>query len=222
MKSGSGKKYLLAFVITAFIFATAIALSNYFNNQRLSQIQAIQDKIAIDTLSLETQFDLLQGISCAGVTEGTTLSTELNFLASKLTAAEESLGLDNPQVQLLQKQYSLLEIKDYLLMKRIALKCGLKPVFILYFYSNEGDCDDCIKEGYVLSALRGKYDQLRVYSFNYHLDLSALKTLAAINKLSGELPALVLDEEVYYGFQSAEDIEAALPQLAKSAVDKEK
>ncbi|MDP1688906.1 MAG: hypothetical protein Q8L47_02135 [bacterium] len=213
MKSSILKKYLFVFVITMFIFGTAIALSNYLNNKRVEQIQEIESKIAINTISLETQFDLLQQVPCTDAVERITLPTELNSLAAHLTTAENNLGINNPDVISLKRQYSLLEIKDYLLMQKIAAQCKLKTVFILYFYSNAGNCADCVKEGYVLTSLREQFPALRVYSFDYDLDLSALKTLEQIYKLNGTLPVLVINKKVKYGYQSMEDIIKLVPEL---------
>ena len=113
----------------------------------------------------------------------------------------------------LKEQYTLLQIKDYLLMQKIAEKCALDPVFILYFYSNEGDCGDCVRAGHVLTHLRELYPELRVYAFDYHLDIGALRTLVALNDIEPNLPALVIDEDVHYGFYRREEIEDLLPVL---------
>jgi hypothetical protein len=90
-------------------------------------------------------------------------------------------------------------------------------VVILYFYSNSGDCADCEKAGYALTALRQTYPSIRVYSFDYHLDLSALTTLEKIEKLNGTLPAFVVNGKVVYGFQSIEDFQNLIPQLKTMA-----
>jgi len=205
--------YLVAFVITAFIFATALYASNYFNNQRISDIRSTQDDISIDILSLETQFDLLQEHSCSDVAENTILPSELSSLGNQLSYMESQGPKDQSEVVRLKRLYSLLEIKDYLLMKQLATKCNLKPVFILYFYSNKGDCTECEKQGYALTALSETYPQLRTYSFDYNLGVSALQTLVAIDDVNNKLPALYINGQTYYGYQSVDDIQKILPQL---------
>jgi len=207
------RKYFFVFVITAAIFGTAVYLNFLFNERRLAEIQSIQARLSTDILSLETQFDLLGEISCSDIKDNSLLSSELNDLSERLSFTEEQLGSNNSQVIQLKQQYSLLEIKDYLLMKKVTEKCQTKPVFILYFYSNTGDCEDCGTEGDVLTYFRTKYPQLRVYAFDYHLDLSALRTLISINKLENRLPALVINGKAYYGFQDREAIEKILPVL---------
>ncbi len=206
--------YLVAFLITAFIFATALYASNYFNNRRIVDIQATQDKISIDILSLETQFELLAEHSCRDISENSVLSTEIQPLAQRLSYLESQSQVNQDELFALKRYYTLLQIKDLLLMQRVAQKCNLKPVFILYFYSNAGDCENCEQQGYVLTGLSQKYPNLRIYSFDYNLGLSALRTLIDIDNVGNEMPALVLNDEVYYGLQTMEDIERIVPQIA--------
>ncbi len=207
--------YIVAFLITAFIFATALYASNYFNNRRIADIQGTQDKISIDILSLETQFELLAEHSCRDISENSVLSTEIQPLAQRLSYLESQSQVNQDELYALKRYYTLLQIKDLMLMKEVAQKCKLQPVFILYFYSNEGDCKNCEQQGYVLTGLSQKYPNLRIYSFDYNLGLSALRTLTEINNVRDEMPALVINEEVYYGLHTMEDIEKILPELAK-------
>lgn len=207
----SSKKYLYSFIITAIIFATAIYLSNYFNQKKLDDIRNIQDKISIDIMSSETQFSLLEESQCKDVGTGT-LSTELANLENKLSYTEKERGVNDPEVLTLKRYYSLLEIKDYILMNKISEKCKQTPLSIIYFYSNN-TCSDCEREGYVLTSLRETYPELRIYSFDYDLDVSAIKTLISINKLKDNLPALIIKDKIYYGFQSIDDLEKAVPEL---------
>lgn len=224
-RAAQWRNYFIAFVITAAIFATALYASNYFNNRRIADIQATQDNISIDILSLETQFELLAEHSCRDISENSVLSRELRPLGERLSYLETQSSVNQDELLRLKRYYSLLQIKDLLLMKNVANKCNLKPVFILYFYSNKGDCKDCENQGYVLTALAEKYPQLRIYSFDYNLDLSALQTLLVINDVNDTLPALSINDKMHYGFQGIEEIEKILPQLAtmeKTATSTEK
>jgi hypothetical protein len=203
---------LLALAITIGLFVTVLAAVDYLNNARIEEIGRIEDKIALDTLSLETQFDLLAEAPCKEVSEGSVLSSELNDLAARLSYTEDRLGSDDEEVIKLKRQYTLLEIKDYLLMKRLSKECvDLKPVFVLYFYSNEGDCPGCAEAGYALSYLRETYPKLRVYSFDYNLDLGALKTLRAVLDIKEPLPAYVINGKNYNGLVSLTELEDKLP-----------
>lgn len=213
-----GKKYIFTFALTSALFATAFFASSFFSNMRVESLKEIQDNIAIDILSSETQFDLLKEVSCTNVNDSM-LSPQLSEIGDKLSHAEGERGSDDADVIYLKKYYSLLQIKDYLLSSKLAEKCGKakKPVFIIYFYSNKGDCPDCEKEGYVLTRLKEKYPELRVYSFDYHLDLSAIDSMKRIYKISSGLPALVIEDKTHIGFKSVEDLERLLPDTLKEA-----
>lgn len=222
------KKYAYTFLITAVIFATAIMASNYFSQKKMNEIKNIESRIAVDILSSETQFSLLSELSCREIGKSF-LSSELSSLGDKLSYTEGNRGSEDEEVINLKKNYSLLQIKDFLLMQKVKDKCGTSGLSIIYFYSNEEEvesgselktCNDCQKEGYVLTRLREEYPELRVYSFDYNLDLSAIKTFINIYNIKGELPALLINDKVYYGFKSIEDIKEIIPDLKK--IDKQK
>lgn len=207
------KKYIIVFLITFFIFATAFYVSNNLNNNKLEEIRQIEDTISIDILSLETQFDLFEELTCDNITDSI-LSKELNELASKIEYGENNFDFDEELVSL-KKYYSLLQIKDFLLMQKASDRCDLNIESIIYFYGRE-DCDDCRKQGYILTDLRKDYPELRVYSLDYYLDLSAIEALKSIYKLSDEsLPALIINGRTYTGFKTRAEIETVMPELVK-------
>ena len=211
-------KYLITFLITAGLFVTVFYVSKTVNEKRVSEMRSIQDKIAIDLLSSETQFSLLNNRSSCTEDGSSILAPEIGQLGERLSFMESQLGTKNVDVVGLKKYYSLLQIKDFLLVGELAEKCAQKPITILYFYSSE--CTDCERQGYVLTALREKYPDLRVYAFDSDLDLSAIKTLLTIYKVGDIYPSVVIRDKLYAGFQSIEDIERLLPELKKT-IEKE-
>lgn len=216
------KKYAYTFLITIAIFATAIYISNYFSQKRINEIKDIESSISIDISASETQFSLLSELSCHDI-NNSLLSKELSSLGDKLSYMEQSRGSDDMEVLSLKKYYSLLEIKDFLLTQKIKERCGGKALSssIIYFYSSvENKCSDCQNEGFVLTRLRQDYPELRVYSFDYDLKLSALQTLVSIYNIKDEQPTLLIDDKVYYGFKSVDDIKNIIPALKE--IDKQK
>ena len=205
---------LIALLITVVLVGTVAYAINYLNNARVTELSAIEEQLSIDSLSLETQFSLLEAAPCDSSASSATLTNELADFSGRLSYAEDQLGSDNPQVIRLKERYSLLEIRDYLITKRLAEACKTKPVTVLYFYSNAGDCGDCDKAGYALSYLRNTYPTLRVYSFDYNLELGALKTFIAVTKVKDTLPAFVINGKHSYGFSSLADLEKQFPKGA--------
>ncbi|MFA6407902.1 MAG: hypothetical protein WCW36_00275 [Candidatus Paceibacterota bacterium] len=208
------RNVLIALLITVALAGTVAYAVNYLNNARIAELSTMEDQLSIDIISLDTQFSLLSSAPCESIASSTMLMSDLSDLGNRLSYAEGQLGTDNAQVVRLKEQYSLIEIRDYMLTKQIAKACGTKPVTVLYFYSNAGDCADCDKAGYALSYLRTTYPTLRVYSFDYNLDLGALKTLIALNKIKAPLPAFVINGKHYNGFTTLADLEKQFPKGA--------
>ncbi len=198
---------IIALGITVLIIGTVVYAMNYLNRQRIAELDTIQTRLSTDILSLETQFALLENAPCKNISENTALSKELSDLGDRLSFTESRLGSNDPQVIELKKSYALLEIRDYLLTKKLENVCKSKSVVVLYFYSNEGDCPNCDRAGYALSYLRQTYPHLRVYSFDYNLNLGALKTLISMEKIKPNLPAIIIQNKLHYGFTSLKDLE---------------
>ena len=208
------KRYVIVFFITLGLFLTALYVSNYFSNKKLSQLKVIQDNISIDVLSSETQYDLLSELSCKNVSDSL-LSAELDELGRKLEWSEINIG-STAEVLYLKKYYSLLQIKDYLLMKKITSRCDKKSAFVLYFYTTAQNCSECQKQGIVLSSLRERYPELRVYSFDFNTDLSAVEAILNIYKIEDtKLPAIVIDDELMTGFQNVGVVESRIKESFK-------
>jgi hypothetical protein len=211
------KKYIFVFLVTALLFAILFLFSDFLYGKRVAQIKNTEESISQHILATEIEYALLADQACdTEDTGGGTLVLELNALAKRLAYMEDQRGANDVEVISLKKYYSLLEVKDYLLLRERTRLCGEQPPSILYFYSNAGECTECKKMGYVLTSMREDYDKLHVYAFDYHLDLSVIATLKSIYKLDGQLPVLIIDRKPYYGFKTREEIEQLIPALIQS------
>ena len=208
---------IFALLITLIITGTVVYAINYLNQQRVAELNTIEDQLSTDTLSVETQYSLIENAPCqdfvtGSSTEDDTLSQEVSNVGDQLSFAENKLSDTDPQVIQLKEQYTLLEIRDYLLTEQLAQTCHITPVIVLYFYTNDKSCaDQCGRAGYALSYLHQTYPALRVYSFDYNLNLGALKTLETIEKVQAPFPAFVINHQLYNGFTNLTDFEKNLP-----------
>jgi hypothetical protein len=203
-------KYTLVFLITLAIFTSAWYTSDTINKRKFANLQASQNQISIDILSSETQFDLLKDDTC-DASATSVFSDDLATLAEKIAYSEQNVGTPD-EISALKKQYTLLEVRDFLLTKRVAERCHQNPVSIFYFYGTKEGCGDCANQGYVLDALRQSHPEVRVYAFDYHLDLSTIKALRTIYKIGDTLPTLVVNGVTYNGFQSLDELNALIPK----------
>ena len=215
------KKHFLVFLTTLLIFSAGFFLSNFLVEKKMAKIAGLQENLSVDILSLETQFSILSQAPCKNLNEST-LTKKLYDISQKLNSISTTLGRNNPDFLRLKKFYSILEIKHWLLLKRAAKECRLDLVSIIYFYSDKKTCPRCSDQGYILSYLRKKYPSLRIYSFDYDLDLSALQALKSIYNLKKELPVLIVNDKPYYGFKSKKELKEILGEYIKIDFPKEK
>jgi len=207
------KKYTFTFLITATIFITAIAISSWIDSRRVNEVKTMQDSISLSILSSETQFNLLKSAACDDLFSSE-LGKELGNMSDRLSYLESVGRGQDPDVITLKQYYSLLEIKDYILINS-ATQCKNRPVIVLYFY--QAHCSDCDKQGDVLTYIRQHYPgNIRVYSFDADLNVSAVKTLANIYKIAQPLPGLVINNKAYSGFHTIEAIQAIAPGLVST------
>jgi thiol-disulfide isomerase/thioredoxin len=215
-KESHSRRYIMAFILSAMIFLSGFLVSNFLTSKKLESLNTIESNISLNILSLETQFEILKEAPCE--TENNTLLTkEISDLADKLSILENN-GENKDRIIDAKKRYSLLLVKDYLISQRLSSECGFKPTFVIYFYKNAEDCPDCVKTGAALSALRSEYERMRVYAFDYNLDLPIIKTLASVYNVQPNLPAVVINKKTYYGLVDKESIDALLPQEIKEPI----
>ena len=206
------KKYISVFLITLGIFIIVFVLVSIINRSKIETIDDLQRKITIDLIATETKFDLLKTVPCKSVKDSILLK-ELNELGEKLSFAETNQGSDNLDVQQLKKNYSLLQVKDYLLMQEIDQKCNTSVDAILYFYNS--DCDDCRKQGFVLTEFKKQYPNIRIYSFDTDLDFSVIETFTSLYDFADVYPTLIINDKAYQKMMSVEELEELFPKLVQ-------
>ena len=115
------KKYILVFLITLGVFAVIFLLSDFLYNRRITQVKGIEDTINRNILESEIQYALLADASCdTDETGNPVLVGEINNLTKRLAYMEEQRGTNDAEVISLKKYYSLLQAKDYLLVRERA------------------------------------------------------------------------------------------------------
>jgi hypothetical protein len=208
MKPVALQTYLLAFIATALVIVGAIFASNYLTTKKTDELKSIANKITIDSFALEAKIDILEKSSCESM--GTlTLMDELQNLGSRLTFMESQVGVNDPDLFRLKRYYALLESKDFLFTSEIAKRCSLNIPVIVYFY-NQLTCEDCVRQEYVLRALRENNAMLHVYLFDYTHDRQAITGFLTSPLGSSTPPILIINKKKYEGFKSVIEIENIL------------
>ncbi len=211
------RRYFVALILSSMIFLSGFFVSDILTSKKLEKLRDIENNISLSILSSETEYDILKEVSCDNLNNNI-LSKKVSELADNLSILESNNSEDARIIDA-KKRYSLLLIKDYLLAKKVSEDCGTKPTFVIYFYQNADKCPSCVDTSASLSYLRKKYERMRVYAFDYELDLPIIKTLGTVYGINGNLPAVVINKKVYYGLTTKEQIDALLPKEIKEPLE---
>jgi len=201
-------KYFTVFLLTIIIFSSGLLLGTYVTNKKVAVFTDIQETLKLDTLGTEIQYQILIGNPCQFV-NSTPLTEELYKLSEKLDYLENIRGEDDETVKLLKKQYSLLEVRHWLYVQKTNKECNTNNVPLIYFYSNEGDCPKCKEQGFILTYLRKKHPDIRVYSFDINIENPAVDTIKKIYEVK-TAPTIIVDSIVYPQFMTKDALEEAL------------
>jgi len=203
-------KLLATFSLATLIFLVGIMFGNFISNKKIDMIMGLEQDLKTETYAAETQYMLLTQEPCRDV-DTSPLTEELYQIGSKIAYMENQLGATNKKVIELKEYYSLLEIKHWMLLKKIQSECNQDFNLILYFYSNNGDCLSCEQQGFILNYIKKKHENTKIYSFDINNKNSALSTLKLLYNITGT-PSLVINDRPFSGFKETKDIEKELMQ----------
>jgi len=202
-------RFLAVFATTTLIFVAGILIGHSVTSSKVSELQETQNSLRLQAMAFETKYSLIEEELCSAI-RSENPNKELYYMSDRLNMMEGRLGKNNPSVLSLVEEYSLLEIRHFLIQQRANKECEENRNLVLFFYSNLGDCDDCDKQGFVLNYIRDKYeDSVYVYSFNINMDNAALNTLKEIYEVE-TAPTLVINGEKHEGLMDREKIEGEI------------
>lgn len=198
-------KYFIVFIITTLVFLVGIWVGQLIADMRFGKIDEAQTDLRTQTATLETQYLLITQNPCI-LLESDKLGEELYQMGTKLSHMEQSYGKNSKDVKNLKEYYSLLELRHWLFLEQIKTKCRENNfTTILFFYSNLDDCGDCDEQGYVLTYLKEKYPELKIYSFDINIDNPALEWVKDLYDIE-KVPTLIINGKKYTGLMDEDKV----------------
>src|SRR3989344_6167101 len=187
-------RILLALLIASFMFTFGI-LGGFFARGVLEgSVIRIQETTKNELLNVETISLLDEHYPCNLQILDTT-TKKLNYLGDLITVLEEKKGKNNADVLELKKLYSILETRHMLLLMNREKACNQQYNIFIFFYSNDKDCkNDVDNLAFILTYLRNKHDDVRVYSFDLNLNSDLINVLEEEYSMGG-CSGLVLNKK---------------------------
>ena len=196
--------FIAAFALTVLVFVGGLAIGSLITQGKVNDIVSVEKESQLQLENLQLEEQLLQDTPCQSPT---LLSQSLEDLGTKLTYLETQYSKNDQRILDLKKPYTLLELRHYLALRDMTSKCQQNYTLILFFYSNSPESVDASEQqGFVIDYLRKKYDNVKAYSIDADMDLGIIKVLKDKYHIS-VVPSLVINDNVYVGLHSKEELE---------------
>lgn len=204
------ERTLLVLFLTIIIFSIGVYIGNYGTEKKLNYLNEMYNDLRIETQETELEYEIAQELIC-DQSNFLSITKSLDEWALKLDFMEGDLGKNDASVLNMKRYYYILEMKHWLLAKKQLNNCNISKnidnSIILYFYSNDGSCDGCERQGVVLSHLKKKYKNIKIYSFDINYNSVTLNALKMKYNIKNEAPTLIINDIYHLGFLDVDSLE---------------
>ena len=210
MKKNLKVKYIAILSTTTLTFIIGIIIGQLIAEYKMGEFSSFATKLRTSLLTINTQEKIASEYLCdVNIFK---LTEEKSNLGRTLTYLEDKFGKDNERIIELKKEYSLISIRQFLLVKKFSKECNKNLTIILFFYSNINNKTESEMQGFILDSLYLKYPKnVVIYALDYDLDCKAIDTLENVYNIT-QVPSLVINDKTYLGFVPKNEIENIILQ----------
>jgi len=199
-------RYFLAAFITLAIFLLGVAIGSEVSDVKVSELEKSQEQLRTDLSTLDLQYTLLEENICE-FTDTEDVNAQLYTLSARLTTMEDELGKNDPDVLRLVEFYDVLQLRHWNFLKKQKEKCGMNYDLVLFFFSNEeGVCQECEEQGFMLTYLHKKDPNFISYGLNVDIDNPVLNLIKKKYNVT-TTPTMIINEQKVEGFTPVEEIQ---------------
>ncbi|MBI2135105.1 hypothetical protein HYU09_03875 [Candidatus Woesearchaeota archaeon] len=208
----SKEKYIVAALITGGIFTLGLLLGLLVDGQRAAYIGEISRQQNLDFSSLQLQYAYIDQLSqennCQAVSKTFEKNIEeLENTRLRLENFDQDATLNKQDFDLLKREYILAQIRYWLLAERTKDLCGNDAVSILYFFSDEQECQQCDSQAFILTFLKKQFkEKLLIFSFDSKFSQEPLISILQSTYDITKYPTLIIGGKKYEGITGRDDI----------------
>lgn len=211
---------LKSLLITILIFSTGIILNHFFDFYRIDAINTVMRNHELDTdaYRVERLFtEIFEEEACDVMTARFFgLKEEIKKVGADLSTYSRFSIFRKTDYDALKREYILLQLKFYALLKQLNTECGQPYLPILFFY--QIDQDESERQGFILEDLATAYNkQLVILSIDKDYTDEPLVPLLVQHYNITRTPAIVVNEDVLFGLQYVGQINSTVQQFIRRA-----
>ena len=206
------KRYVIAFLITIGFFIIGIFIGFQLSNTRISYLQesATQQRLDFDSLQVQYLYagKLTEQGNCNAI-EATLNTNILNLIKTqeRLEQYEKESTTQLNAFRTLKREYTLAELRYWLLVRDTQDICHRDAITVVYFYTDDKNCPECRTEGFILTYLKKLFeDRLLVFSLDAELTEEPLVSLLIQSYNVTTYPSIIVNDELLEGFQNKDQV----------------
>ncbi|MBD3260746.1 MAG: hypothetical protein GF334_03580 [Candidatus Altiarchaeales archaeon] len=216
MRKVNTKLYVVALIITLLIFTAGVLLGLVIEGERVEYLSEERKIQETNFNSLQLQYLYLSGLEekkkCPA------LSTALNKyiketdeLRVRIENYAQQSNIKQEELGLLKRQYVIAQLNYWLMAKRTKKLCETDYVTLLYFYEKEQS--QSMNQGVVLDYYKKKLgDDLLIFALDSEFTQEPMIPMLMSAHNITSTPSIVVEDTVYTGFHSKDDIQGILCQ----------
>jgi len=206
---------VLAFFITVLLLTSILYLGSGLSDHKVNSLRDDVKQIEVEQRSHSLGLQLaesVEGQRCEAMRRWVESSVpEIQNLRQEVATYESSSKVENTDYELVKKRYMNLVIQNLIEVRQMEEKCGEDRVNVVYMYT-KNDCGRCDDQGTVLTYYRRNYDeQVLVHPLDTDLKMKSIEFMEDFYNIE-QYPALIIEGEVYEGFQDREKLGEILEQ----------
>jgi hypothetical protein len=181
-RSASKGRYMAAAIITAVIFLLGMFVGFTVEGKRINMMQDMYVEQRVNFASSQMQYNYIQSsgeLNCPAVyTVFYNNLKDLDIARVRLETFGQDSKLNTASFELLKREYTLEELRYWMLAEQAQKGCNQDIVRVLYFYSTDKECPSCSEQGFVLDYLKKLFgDKLLIFALDSNLDEPMINVL---------------------------------------------
>ncbi len=205
-------RYVAAGVITAIIFVLGLLLGFVIEGKRVSTVQNLFDEQRAEFASSQLQYSYVSSLntqeSCPAIYSIFFNNLKnLDKTASRLEQYVKNSQINDESFSVLKREYTIEQLRYWLLSKQTREVCNDDIVRVLYFFSTDEECPQCNDQSFVLDYLKKSFGQsLLIFSIDATFDAEPMVSILKQQYNVSKYPTLLVEETKLDGFSSREDL----------------
>lgn len=208
------RTYAVALAFSALLFLVGLLVGAQLSSQVSQDFVKQAAQLQEDNRELELMLLLISSSGnesrlCPALLEqGRNFDERTTEFGLSLDVLEKSRGRLNEEVQSLKRDYSVMQLRDYLLFRQIAVHCNVELDQIIFFYTNTA-CQDCVEQGQILREYKRQNPEVLVYTLDVDIGTPVVSALTESYGIA-TYPALLINGRIVQRKLEAQELDAQL------------